>query len=241
MSNQYINDFNETVKIYYNDLKKYQPLTKKRERKLIRLAKKGNLEAKNELIESNLKFVFNIAKKYTGRGIPISDLISDGNVGLMKAINKFDESKNVKFISYAVWWIKQAMQESINKRKKLNNSEINPIESNNVVIERTITDEEDETVSFYEASFSNEVEENNKEVMKNQKRFISDIFKTLTKREKEVIESFYGLNGNEELSLTEISQKCKLSIERVRQIKLGALRKLRTNTMLSTEKFNELF
>jgi RNA polymerase primary sigma factor len=185
--------------------------------------------------------VFNIAKKYTGRVIPISDLISDGNVGLMKAINKFDESKNVKFISYAVWWIKQAMQESINKRKKLNNSEINPIESNNVVIERTITDEEDETVSFYEASFSNEVEENNKEVMKNQKRFISDIFKTLTKREKEVIESFYGLNGNEELSLTEISQKCKLSIERVRQIKLGALRKLRTNTMLSTEKFNELF
>ena len=241
MSNQYINDFNETVKIYYNDLKKYQPLTKKREKKLIRLAKKGNLEAKNELIESNLKFVFNIAKKYTGRGIPISDLISDGNVGLMKAINKFDESKNVKFISYAVWWIKQAMQESINKRKKLNNSEINPIESNNVVIERTITDEEDETVSFYEASFSNEVEENNKEVMKNQKRFISDIFKTLTKREKEVIESFYGLNGNEELSLTEISQKCKLSIERVRQIKLGALRKLRTNTMLSTEKFKELF
>ena len=72
--NQYANDFTNTVKIYYDDLKKYKPLTKAKEKRLLKLSRKGNLKAKNEILESNLKFVFDIAKHYTGRGLSISEL-----------------------------------------------------------------------------------------------------------------------------------------------------------------------
>ena len=115
MANQHANDFTRTTEVYFEELKRYKPLTKAKERRLLKKCKKGNLKAKNEILESNLRFVFDIAKHYTGRGVSISELISDGNVGLLRAIDKFDETKDVKFISYAVWWIKQAMLESIKK------------------------------------------------------------------------------------------------------------------------------
>ena len=95
--NQYANDFTETVRVYYDDLKKYKPLTKAKERRLLKKCKKGNLKAKNEILEANLKFVFDVAKHYTGRGVSISDLISEGNLGLIKSIEKFDE-ENVEYL-----------------------------------------------------------------------------------------------------------------------------------------------
>lgn len=229
---QYVNDFNQTVKLYYDDLKKYKPLTKAKEKKLIKLCKKGNLKAKNTIIESNLRFVFNIAKRYTGRGVSIDDLISEGNLGLIRAIDKFDETKNVKFISYAIWWIRQAMLESIQKRKQLNNFEINPNESNANMIEAKISDDEDEKISFHETNFSNEKEEKNKEKNAYHKEIVNNLLNVLSKREKEIIQSFYGLNNKNELSLTEIGEQYNLSIERVRQIKIKGLRKIRSNIML---------
>ena len=151
--NQYANDFTNTVKIYYDDLKKYKPLTKAKEKRLLKLSRKGNLKAKNEILESNLKFVFDIAKHYTGRGLSISELISEGNMGLMRAIEKFDEEKDIKFISYAVWWIRQAMLEAIKKKRLLTMVEIDPTESNDTIFERKIADDEDENVSLYKKSF----------------------------------------------------------------------------------------
>ena len=122
--NQHVNDFTDNVRVYYNELKKYKPISRKEEKRLIKLYKNGSLMAKNKLLESNLRFVFDIARKYTGRGVPICDLISEGNLGLIKALDKFDNSKNVKFISYAVWWIKQAMLDSISKNKAYLGNEI---------------------------------------------------------------------------------------------------------------------
>ena len=104
--NDYVNDFNEAVKSYYESLKKCTPISREEEKKLLTLAKQGDISAKNKIIESNLRFVFNIAKKYKGYGVPINELISEGNIGLLKAIEKFDDTKDVKFISYAVWWVK---------------------------------------------------------------------------------------------------------------------------------------
>jgi RNA polymerase primary sigma factor len=115
--NQYVNDFTSTVRTYYDELKKYKPLSRARERRLLKLCKRGDEKAKNELLEANLKFVFDIAKRYTGRGISIGELISEGNMGLIKAVDKFDESQDVKFISYAVWWIRHSMLDAIRKSK----------------------------------------------------------------------------------------------------------------------------
>ena len=238
--NQYVNDFNETVKTYYENLKKYKPISKTKEKKLLKLCKKGDLDAKNKIIEANLRFVFDIARRYTGRGVSISDLISDGNIGLIKAIEKFDNNRDVKFISYAVWWIRQAMLESIKKKKIMNSIELEPNVSNNEIIEKKLIDDEDEHVSYYEVAFSNENETSKKEIKNEQKLVVHNLLEGLTEREKKIIESFYGLDNEKELSLTEISKKYDISIERVRQIKLKSIRKLRSNAMLMKENIEEI-
>jgi RNA polymerase primary sigma factor len=230
---QYANDFTSTVKIYYDDLKKYKPLTKAKEKRLLKLSRKGNLKAKNEILEANLKFVFEIAKHYTGRGLSISELISEGNMGLLRAIEKFDEEKDIKFISYAVWWIRQAMLEAIKKKKMLMMVEIDPTDSNDNIFERKIADDEDERIGgASDVGFSNEAEEYKKELKANQKEVIGKLLNSLNSREKEIIEHYYGLSNKRELTLNEIGKKYNLSSERVRQVKLTAIRKLRSSMMM---------
>ena len=230
--NQYANDFTRTTQIYYSELKKYKPLTKAKEKRLLKLARRGNENAKNELLEANLKFVFDVAKHYTGRGIPISDLISEGNMGLLKALDKFDETQDVKFFSYAVWWIKQSMLDCIKKKKLINTVEIDSSTSNDTFIDRTVLDEEDEIVNNKDKYFSNETEETKKETNKEQKEIISKLIGVLSQRERDIIESYYGLNNKRELTLAEIGLEFGLTSERVRQIKRNSLKKLRTKMLL---------
>ena len=231
--NQHVNDFTRTTQMYYDELKKYKPLTKAKEKRLLRLSRNGNIAAKNKLLEANLKFVFDIAKHYTGRGLPISDLISEGNMGLLKAIDKFDESRDVKFISYAVWWIKQSITDAIRRNKLISTVEIDPMQSNDAVMEKSVADEEDEKIGgARDTSFSNESEERRIELNRLQSDTIEELLKVLSKREREIIESYYGLGMNEELTLLEIGKKFNLSSERVRQIKCSSLKKLRTRILL---------
>ena len=229
--NQYANDFTETVRVYYDDLKKYKPLTKAKERRLLKKCKKGNLKAKNEILEANLRFVFDIAKHYTGRGVPISELISDGNMGLLRAIEKFDESKDVKFISYAVWWIRQAMLESIKKRNAISFVEIEPNTDNDSSMDKKLIEDDEDDVSFNN-DFSNENDEKSREVTENQRNIITSLIDTLSDRERDIVENYYGINDKKELTLTDIGKKYNLSSERVRQIKLNAIRKLRSKILL---------
>ena len=229
--NQYANDFTETVRVYYDDLKKYRPLTKAKERRLLKKCKKGNLKAKNEILESNLRFVFDIARHYTGRGVPISELISDGNMGLLRAIEKFDESKYVKFISYAVWWIRQAMLESIKKKNAINFVEIEPNTDNDVSMDKKLI-EDDEDDTYFNNDFSNENDEKESEIKIGQKNIVIKLLNVLDERERDVIESYYGINDKKELTLTDIGKKYNLSSERVRQIKKKGLMKLRTEMLL---------
>lgn len=229
--NQYANDFTETVRVYYDDLKKYKPLTKAKEKRLLKKCKKGNLKAKNEILEANLRFVFDIAKHYTGRGVPISELISDGNIGLLRAIEKFDESKNVKFISYAVWWIRQAMLESIKRRNAINFVEIEPNTDNDSSMDKKLIEDDEDDV-FFNNDFSNENDEKSIEVSENQRNIITSLIGTLSDRERDIVENYYGINDKKELTLTDIGKKYNLSSERVRQIKLNAIRKLRSKILL---------
>ena len=103
----------ETISFYLNDIKNIPLLTQDEEKKLAEEAVKGSLEAKNKLVKSNLRFVITIAKSYQGRGLELSDLISEGNIGLMTAVDHFDVSKGYRFISYAVWWIRQSIQKAL--------------------------------------------------------------------------------------------------------------------------------
>ena len=230
--NQYANDFTRTTQVYYDELKKYKPLSKLKERRLLKQCKRGDEKAKNELLEANLKFVFDIAKRYTGRGVSISELISEGNMGLIKAVEKFDETQDVKFISYAVWWIRHSMLDAIKRDKMIKYVELDHEEGNCKTLERKVTDDEDEMVSSNDIMYSNEHDERNRETNEEQKKIVSSLLSVLTPREKYVIENYYGVNDKNELTLIEIGSELKLSSERVRQIKERGLRKLRSKAML---------
>lgn len=104
---------------YLREINKIPLLTQEEEKKYALLAKQGDKAAKDILIKSNLRFVINVAKKYQNKGLPISDLINEGNIGLINAIDKFDVSRGYHFISYAVWWIRQSILKAIGEKSKM--------------------------------------------------------------------------------------------------------------------------
>jgi RNA polymerase primary sigma factor len=102
-----------SLKMYLDEIEKEKSLSKLEEKCLFKKMRSGDNNAKEKIIKSNLKFVITVAKKYQNMGVPIEDLISEGNIGLLKALDKFDENKNYKFITYAVWWIRQQILRNI--------------------------------------------------------------------------------------------------------------------------------
>ena len=103
----------DTVKAYFNNVKKYSLLTPDEERKLARKIAKGDEDARREMVEANLRLVINIAKIYLNRGVPFQDLIEEGNIGLIRAAEKFRLNKGCKFSTYATYWIRQAIERAI--------------------------------------------------------------------------------------------------------------------------------
>lgn len=104
---------------YFKAVEKFPLLKREEEIELAKRASEGDKEARSRLILSNLRFVVSVAKNYVNTGIPIADLISEGNVGLMIAVDKFDYRRGLHFISYAVWWIKQSILKYISERSRL--------------------------------------------------------------------------------------------------------------------------
>ncbi len=104
---------------YLNDISRYKTLTREEEHELAIKAKAGDQDALTKLIQSNLKFVVKIATRYQNRGLSLSELISEGNIGLIKAIEKFDPDKDIKLISYAIWWIKQRIMLAVSEKSSL--------------------------------------------------------------------------------------------------------------------------
>ena len=108
-----ISDEGSSLSLYLKDISKESLISKEKEVKLAKRIKEGDEKAKEELIKANLRFVITIAKQFQNRGLPLEDLIAEGNIGLIKAVEKFDETKGFHFISYAVWWIRQAIIRAI--------------------------------------------------------------------------------------------------------------------------------
>ncbi len=115
MSKKYVNfDTDDSISKYFKDVRKSVILTPKEEIDLARRIKKGDQAAIDRLVNANLKFVVSVAKEYQGQGLPLSYLISEGNYGFIKAATRFDHKKGFRFISYAVWWVKQSIIQSLN-------------------------------------------------------------------------------------------------------------------------------
>ncbi|MDR2182519.1 MAG: RNA polymerase sigma factor RpoD/SigA [Treponema sp.] len=112
------NDEN-TLAIYLREINRIPLLTREEEDKYAREAAQGSMAARNRLVNANLRFVVNVAKKYQGQGIPLEDLIGEGNFGLLNAIKRYDVDKGYHFISYAVWWIRQAILKAICEKSRM--------------------------------------------------------------------------------------------------------------------------
>jgi RNA polymerase primary sigma factor len=108
-----------SLSVYLREINKIPLLTRSEEIDLARQAARGIKEAKEKLIKANLRFVVNVAKKYQNQGLTLSDLISEGNLGLITAVDKFDVEKGYHFISYAVWWIKQSILKAICEKSRM--------------------------------------------------------------------------------------------------------------------------
>lgn len=232
---------------YFTDINKTKLLSPEEEVILAKKIQDGDKIAMDKLIKSNLKFVIKVAKEYQGLGLPLSDLISEGNVGLIKAAKRFDESRGFKFISYAVHWIKQSIMQSlnensrvirlpaniINKIRKLNkdvnvdNEEVYPT---TISLNSMVGDGENcELSDLIEGEGDNDLLE--LEIQTERlKNVINKTLNCLDERERGIIECYFGVNTDSEpMTLEDIGFRYDLTKERIRQIKQKAIRRLRYN------------
>ena len=221
------NNFDRSAQTYFSEIGNFSPLSKDEELSLWERYKKNNdISARDKIIKSNLKFVASVAKPFQGLGLSYSDLIAEGNLGLMKAIDKFDYEKGYKTISYSVWWIRQAILEALRERNLINGDEL-PKD-----YEKSVESEEENEYNI--SGDKHEMEDGNamEYIKKNEmKSAIGVLMDCLTEREQIVLTYYFGLDGDDEMTLEEIGKKIGLTKERVRQIKEKSLKKLRAEAL----------
>ena len=277
----------KTLRLYFYDIAESTPLSREREAELADRIKNGDMYARDEMIEANLRFVINEAKKYQNRGLSLSDLISAGNLGLITAASRFDGARGNKFITYAVWWIRQSILQTLaehvrlvrlplnkvsllrdiakasrkldqDRASELDNIEEIATEFENLAEERLEriaaelevpvkevleTVHSARTVCSLDESFTNNeysllntladeaTDPPDANTLRESARDqLETALKTLDERESHIIRLYFGLDGNEALTLEEIGNMMNLTRERIRQLKNRALGKLRHRT-----------
>lgn len=221
---------------YIKQAKKYPVLSRDEEQKLARRAQKGDEQAMDMLVVSNLRFVVSLASRYQNLGIPYMDLISEGNIGLMKAAGRFDPDKNVRFISYARWWIRHYMLKSILSQSDRVNA---PEETDGrhgsrethscrmVSLDQRFSDSENSETILDNLEDRNGTSPEEDLMGEELTREINKMLDKLKPVEKKVLNWHFGLNGSRTMALREIGAQFSLTKERIRQIEQKALEKLR--------------
>ena len=254
---------------YLQEIGKEELITAEEEVVLAQRIKKGDQIALEKLTKANLRFVVSVAKQYQNQGLSLPDLINEGNLGLIKAAKRFDETRGFKFISYAVWWIRQSVLQALAEQSRIVRLPLNQVGSlNKISKQRSRLEQEFERPpSADEIAIAMELPSDKiDDAMKISSRHVSmdaplvqgedtnliDVFvskdsphtdkilmkeslaqeiqrslSTLSDKEREIVNLYYGLGMNHGLTLEEIGAKFNLTRERVRQIKEKAIRRLK--------------
>ncbi|MEI6576135.1 MAG: RNA polymerase sigma factor RpoD/SigA [Bacteroidota bacterium] len=254
---------------YLQEIGKEELITADQEVELARRIKGGDQIALEKLTKANLRFVVSVAKQYQNQGLSLPDLINEGNLGLIKAAKRFDETRGFKFISYAVWWIRQSILQALAEQSRIVRLPLNQVGSLNKISKESSrleqryerppsSDElaealdipEDKIISAMKIStrfismdapispdedtkfidlFVNDDTPNtdNGLIRESLAREIQRSLSTLTEKERDVINLYYGIGMTHGLTLEEIGAKFDLTRERVRQIKEKAIRRLK--------------
>ena len=266
---QNLHDEESTLRLYFDDIAESTPLSREREVELADKIKNGEMRARDEMIRANLRFVVDVAKKYQNRGLSLSDLISAGNLGLITAADRFDGTKGYKFISYAVWWIRQSILQTLAEHvrtvrlplnkvsllkdiskasRKLGQDRATEPAIEEIAAELEVPAEEvletilsARAVCSLDESFTDDDERSllntlpddtteapDADILRESARVqLESALSTLEERELRIIRLYFGLDGNEALTLEEIGDMMNLTRERIRQLKERALSKLR--------------
>lgn len=269
ISKQITNRESASLDRYLQEIGRVELITAEDEVELARRIREGDSLALEKLTKANLRFVVSVAKQYQNQGLTLGDLINEGNLGLIKAAQRFDETRGFKFISYAVWWIRQSILQALAEQSRIVRLPLNRVGSLNKMskafteLEQRYEREpspsemaemmnisEDEVLDTIKisgrhvsmnASMGDEDGQTLLDTMKCEDGHIPDdalnsdslvrevgrAVSTLTPRESDVIQLYFGLSGSEPLTLEEIGEKFDLTRERVRQIKEKAIRRLR--------------
>lgn len=257
---------------YLQDIGKEELITAEQEVILAQQIKAGDQMALEKLTKANLRFVVSVAKQYQNQGLSLPDLINEGNLGLIKAAKRFDETRGFKFISYAVWWIRQSILQALAEQSRIVRLPLNQVGSLNkikkvssrleqiyerppsadeiaeslevpehkiqaamkistryVSVDAPLTSDED--LKFLDVFISDDTLPTDTGLMKESLgREIQRSLATLSEKERDVINLYYGIGTNHEFTLEEIGARFDLTRERVRQIKEKAIRRLKHNS-----------
>ena len=220
------NEFERSTQTYFSDIGSFTSLSSDEEMSLWERYKKNNdLSARDKIIKSNLKFVASVAKPYQGLGLSYADLIAEGNMGLMRAMEKFDYEKGFRTISYSVWWIRQAILEALNERNLLKGDELPVCNESSVEREDDASNQSGTQTEMEDSDYINFLKKIE------MKSAITVLMDCLTERERDILTNYFGLGNEDEMTLEEIGKTLGLTKERVRQIKEKALKKLRAEAL----------
>jgi len=274
ITKQVTNRETASLEKYLQEIGRVDLITAEEEVELARKIKEGDHDALEKLTKANLRFVVSVSKQYQNQGLSLPDLINEGNLGLIKAAQRFDETRGFKFISYAVWWIRQSILQALAEQSRIvrlplnkigNISKINKafakleqqferpptIAELAEVLEMTLDDVkqtmrnsgrhlsmdaplkegEESSSDMYAVIENTAAPRPDSEVMdQSLKNEISRCLHKLSERESDVLRLYFGLEGNQSLTLEEIGKRFDLTRERVRQIKEKGLKKLKRDT-----------
>ncbi len=249
------------AKLYLRDIMNTQPLSKEKEQELFKLYHCGSASARQTLLMANMRFVLKVARQYRNANVSLTDLVSEGALGLIRALESYESSRGWKFISYAVWWIKVYITRYINDRatmirlpanKKIKiqkalksakkgerlDSEIQQLillSERGLSLDSPIAS--DSGISFSDViADERQVSPDTSIDIERDKCLTHLLLKGLPTREADVLKRFYGIDSNNSETLKEISETMGISKERIRQIRDKALFKLRKSPYQSVIK-----